>query len=287
MIINVHLVKAFTKDSKLGNPAGVIHNADHLNDAQMLSIAHTLGFSESAFIQKSDQADYKVRFFTPKQEVEFCGHATVATFHSCIEQGVLNVGTRGSVTIQQETKAGQFTVDCYADGKVMMVQNNAVFGAVMLNKQFICSLLNIHVNDLNEFPIQVVATITPTLIVPIVSLKALRKIQPDLARISTYSKEKNIGGLYVFTTESFTTHADMYTRSFDPLVGIDEDAATGVAAGPLGCYADKYIFKGSKKQFIIEQGFDMGKDSTLYVDTEEAVRVGGYAVSFGYKALEI
>jgi len=56
----VKLVKAFTKDPAQGNPAGVVHDADDLSDNQMQEIAKTLGFSESAFVLKSNKADFRV-----------------------------------------------------------------------------------------------------------------------------------------------------------------------------------------------------------------------------------
>lgn len=285
--IPIRLVKAFTKDSTWGNPAGVVHDANQLSDEQMLGIAKTLGFSESAFIQKSDNADYMVRFFAAKQEVDFCGHATVATFYSLVQQGSIVIGEDGVTSVTQETKAGIFPVACHQDGKIMMTQANPQFGDIETDKKLIAELLGLDEDDLGELPLQVVATAVPKLIIPVVSLSALQKIQPDFDAITQYTQEHEASGLYVFTTETPSEKADFATRFFNPMIGINEDPATGVAAGPLGCFADKYIFKGAKKQFIIEQGFDMGKDSTIYVDVTDKVLVGGYAASFGVKELEI
>lgn len=281
MQVMTHLVKAFTKDKRQGNPAGVVHDADQLQDEQMLHIARELGFSESAFIQHSDKADYRVLFFAAKQEVDFCGHATVATFHSLVESGGIVIGDGGVARITQETKAGVFPVDCYKDGKIMMTQSDPIFGGIESDRQLIADLLNIKADELGELPIQVVATAVPKLIIPVTSLAVLSKVQPDLTGISEYAQNNNSKGFYLFTDETPSGNADFATRFFNPLIGIDEDPATGVAAGPLGCYADKYIFKGSKKQLVIEQGFDMGKNSTIYIDITDKVLVGGYAASFG------
>lgn len=80
METRVHLVKAFTQDKTQGNPAGVVLYADNLTDSQMLSIAATLGSSESAFVQKSSKADIRLRFFSPTKEVGLCAHATIVFF---------------------------------------------------------------------------------------------------------------------------------------------------------------------------------------------------------------
>ncbi len=286
MQIPVHLVKAFTQNPAAGNPAGVVHDARGLSDAHMLAVARTLGFSESAFVFPSGKADFKVRFFAAKQEVDFCGHATVATFHSLVEQGLVKI-EGNETTITQETKAGVFPVTCYADGKIMMTQSDPQFGVIESDRKHIAQLLGIAESDLGDLPLQVVATAVPKLIVPVTSLAALRKIQPDFAGITQYTQNHTAAGLYAFTAETPTRRGDLATRFFNPMIGINEDPATGVAAGPMGCYADKYIFKGSKKQLIIEQGFDMGMSSTIYVDVADKVLVGGYGVSFGEREVGV
>lgn len=71
---------AFSADPEGGNPAGVVLDASGLDDAAMLAVAAELGYSESAFLTASDgRGGHTVRYFSPKAEVPFCGHATVAT----------------------------------------------------------------------------------------------------------------------------------------------------------------------------------------------------------------
>src|SRR3979409_270384 len=78
--IQVHQVDAFTREPFTGNPTGVVLNADALTEAQMLAIARELNNAETAFILSPDGADHTVRarFFTPRSEAGFVGHATVA-----------------------------------------------------------------------------------------------------------------------------------------------------------------------------------------------------------------
>src|SRR6059058_526465 len=78
--IQVHQVDAFTREPFTGNPTGVVLNADALSEAQMLAIARELNNAETAFILSPDGADHTVRarFFTPRSEAGFVGHATVA-----------------------------------------------------------------------------------------------------------------------------------------------------------------------------------------------------------------
>lgn len=124
------------------------------------------------------------------------------------------------------------------------------------------------------------------LVIPVSSLEVLKSIKPDFEAITEHTKGDDVG-FSVFATESFSGNADLATRYFNPQVGIDEDPATGSAAGPLACYADRYVFNGSKKIMSIEQGFGMGCDSTISIDLTKGVKVGGYAVSFGTRVLEV
>ena len=225
-----------------------------------------------------------MRFFAAQQEVDFCGHATVAAFHALVRTGRIKVDSNVTQVLQ-ETKAGIFPVACYKDGKVMMSQSEPEFGFIEENRLRVAKLLGLGLENLLELPIQVVSTISPKVLVAAQSLNILRSIKPDLEAITDYSKETSTWGMYAFTPGE--QNDEFYARFFDPIVGIDEDAATGVAAGPLACYANKYITKESQQQFIIRQGFDMGKGSTIYVDISDGVRVGGYATSLGQKVLDV
>ena len=77
--IEIHQVDAFTRQRFTGNPAGVVLNADSLDDAEMLAIARELNNAETAFILAPDADDHTVRarFFTPRSEAGFVGHATM------------------------------------------------------------------------------------------------------------------------------------------------------------------------------------------------------------------
>ena len=87
----IYQVDAFSDVPFGGNPAGVVPNAIGLNHIQMLKIAREMNLSETAFIfpLKDDVADYEVRFFTPTQEVDLCGHATIASFFALASKGII------------------------------------------------------------------------------------------------------------------------------------------------------------------------------------------------------
>lgn len=280
------LVKAFTKEKEQGNPAGVVLHADHLSSDQMTAIAGELGFSESAFVQKSDLADYKVRFFTPTQEVDLCGHATIATFHILVQNNKIIFDGSGPVQKTQETRAGVLPVTCYPDGLIVMDQNRPHFYEPDLNRRILAQFLSLNENDLLDYPIQSVSTGTPKLIIPVRSLDLLFAINPDLEGIAKYCKERKARGFYPFTLETQDKDSDFHARQFNPLAGINEDPITGVAAGSLACYVRDHGIS-DKDSFIVEQGYVLGKGGKIFVDISSGVKVGGYAVEFGQKDVVI
>ena len=84
--IKVHHYDAFSNTPNKGNPAGVVLDANDLTELEMQDIAQQVGFNETAFVQNSDFADFKLRYFTPGQEMNLCGHATMATLYALKQQ---------------------------------------------------------------------------------------------------------------------------------------------------------------------------------------------------------
>lgn len=89
MMIKVLHYDAFTDTPGMGNPAGIVLNADNLSEEQMQSVAAAAGYNETAFVLSSDKADIRLRFFTPGHEMDLCGHATVASVFMMKEHGIL------------------------------------------------------------------------------------------------------------------------------------------------------------------------------------------------------
>src|ERR1700691_6176040 len=113
--IQVHQVDAFTREPFTGNPTGVVLNADALTEAQMLAIARELNNAETAFILAPDADDHTVRarFFTPRLEAGFVGHATVAA------QYVLSRRHDAPRKQRQKSKAG--IVDIEGRGRRLLI----------------------------------------------------------------------------------------------------------------------------------------------------------------------
>lgn len=289
MKVKVYTLNSFAKSSGGGNPAGVVFKADALTEKQMKKIAEIIGFSETAFVMKSDIADFRVRFFTPNEEVNLCGHATIAAFYTLAGEGIIKPGK-----YSQETKAGVLKVEINEDFTVMMDQNTPIFYDI-ISKEEIADSLNISEAAFPEdLPVQIVSTGLRDILVPVENLETLNSIQPDYKKVSDISKKYNAIGYHLFTLETLygsTAHC----RNFAPLYGIPEESATGTSNGALASYLFKYGKINAERagNIVIEQGYSMKKPSEIFVslttqdDDILSVRVGGKALNLSEIEVEI
>jgi len=244
------------------------------------------------FPLEDNTADYEVRFFTPTQEVDLCGHATIATFFSLASKGVIT-GTNDVKIIKQKTKAGILPVELYFKNNkidsVMMTQAKPKFVFDVENISELAEIMGINVNDIgiegfNLIP-EAVSTGLTDIMLPVKSLSALKAINPNYARLTEYSNNLNIIGVHAFTLETEEEASTVACRNFGPAAGIDEEAATGTSNGALGAYLVKNdVLKIQDNITIIcEQGYYMNRPSKIIVRLEGSkddltVKVGGTAV---------
>jgi PhzF family phenazine biosynthesis protein len=276
---NIKQVNAFTADGKNGNPAGVVLDADELSEEQMLAITARAGFSETAFVSASEQATYKVRFFTPTEEVDLCGHATIATWSFMYEQQIVPAGN-----YTQETLAGILGVSVADDGLIFMEQAKAEFYDEIPTSS-VAPLLGIAENELHpSLKPQIVSTGLRDLLVPLKDDSILARLQPEFGLITDFSKRHNITGLHVFSLKNGPDSiAD--ARNFAPAVGIPEECATGTSNGALLCYLKKHNALPDKPIYRIEQGKAMHKLSYIHGKfVGEKVWIGGRATCIQEKS---
>ncbi|OEH94236.1 PhzF family phenazine biosynthesis protein [Bacillus solimangrovi] len=288
MEVSVHTLNAFTKGSEGGNPAGVVLKSDFLTEEKMQMIAKKIGFSETAFIQTSQHADYKIRYFTQTNEVNLCGHATIASFHLLLSKKMIKEAT---YTI--ETGAGILKVHI-ANSKIYLSQTLPKYFDI-IDKEEIVRSLHIHSNDLDkQLPIQIVSTGLRDIIIPIKKKSILNTIHPDFNLIKQISKKYNVDGYHLFTLDSndaLTAHC----RNFAPIHNINEESATGTSTGALTCYLHKHNkLPITTKPFVFEQGFAMGTPSeivsTLKINKQneiDMIEVGGMATYVNVKHMTI
>jgi PhzF family phenazine biosynthesis protein len=280
MNVEVTLVNSFTVDGKGGNPAGVVLHADKLSDVQKLKIAKAVGYSETAFVSSDYEADFEVSFFTTTGKVDFCGHATLATFYTMHQMGIL---THGSYV--QRTKAGMLTVAIEPNGLVVMEQQlPQKLGG--FSYQEISTLIGIDSNILEstQLPNEVISTGLPDVIIPVPN-GYLDLIQPNDEIIADFCKKHEVVGFHLFELCAPESRFTASCRNFAPLFGISEESATGSSCGALACYLTEHLALGS--DYVFEQGRAMNCASIIMASVKSknstiiSVKVGGLANKMG------
>ncbi|MBX0321923.1 PhzF family phenazine biosynthesis protein [Halomicroarcula sp. F13] len=274
------LVDAFAAEPMAGNPAGVVPDADGLTDDQMQAIAGELGASETAFVLDSEDADRRLRYFTPDQEVDLCGHATIAAHAALFERGTVETGQH-----TMATERGVLDVETKADGTVWMEQGEADIREVDCSLDDVADAVGVDVATLQDvgadLPLAVGDTGFPWLLVPVNYFQHLSGADPDPSAIESLCEAVDAMGVYAFTFDTIDGQSTLHGRAFAPRAGITEDPVTGTAAGACGAYIRRYgALDSTVEQIVVEQGHFLDRPGTVQVDTDgTAVWVGGRAVT--------
>ena len=280
-MIKVFIASAFCKDDKGGNKAGVVLDAQGLDDGAKKRIARELGYAETAFLSHSSKADFKIEYFTPAEEVPLCGHATIASF------GVLkhlNKLSKKNYTI--ETKSGVLDINL-EDGEIFMEQNIPTFYETIEPEE----LKNCFDLDCisREYPISIVSTGLKDILIPIEGEDNLNKLIPNFEDIKRISKKYDVVGTHLYTM----INDRIICRNFAPLYDVVEEAATGTSNCALaGLLYKKLHLK--KEQYVFEQGYSLHSPSVIKVkvyssdgETIDKIVVGGKSKFVEVKQLSI
>ncbi len=285
MGINIFQVDAFTNEPFGGNPAGVVPCAEGISEKVMQLVAREMNVSETAFIKREQEDLFKVRFFTPENEVELCGHATIGSFYILAKKLYIKPIENGIKTVYQDTKAGRLPVFIsYKNGevdKVTMEQAEPKSFGEVLDLEKLAKSLNLDIDDIGieglDVKPEIISTGLKDIIVPVKSRKILDGIEFNKDLLKEVSKDNDVVGAHVFYMED-TNKGEIYTRNFAPYVGIDEEAATGTSNGATLYYLKKnQILKGNT--ILAHQGQLMDRPSEIYceITDEGQIRVGGEA----------
>ncbi|WP_459781689.1 PhzF family phenazine biosynthesis protein [Photobacterium sp. R1] len=286
MNVEAYLVNSFTANGTGGNPAGVVLHADKLSYGEKLKIAQAVGYSETAFVSQDEEADFELSFFTVTDEVDFCGHATLAAFSTMYQKGIVTEGL-----YVQRTKAGLLAVAIESNGHIIMEQKLPEYLG-RFDYEVISELIGIEstVLESTQLPIEIISTGLPDLLVP-VPHGYLDKIQVNEHLLSDFCKKHDLVSLHAFELYEKDSGMTASCRNFAPLFGIPEESATGSASGALACYLTKHLSGKYSNCFTFEQGRAMDCVSTITASVElkeqaiVKVMVGGFAHEAGLQKI--
>jgi len=284
--VAIALVDAFTRTPGQGNRAGVILEADGLDDAAMQAIAAAVNVSETAFVARADGAAFRLRWFTPTNEIEFCGHGTVATLHRLAETGRLTPGAMCAFACRVGTLAAEVSAD--ATGSRVWTETPApAWGPLPVAPERLGDLLGA---DPSVFDTRLPARASRgTVYVPIRDRATLLGLRPQLAAIAL-EQAMGLEGVCAFALDPIEPRDTAISRYFVPAHGIDEDPVTGSTNGPLAALlaeagAVALPVRGGTVRVRMEQGDGMGRRGRVDVeltgtpDGVTRIRIGSEAVT--------
>ncbi|MFC4057625.1 PhzF family phenazine biosynthesis protein [Planomonospora corallina] len=271
---------AFTHDPAGGNPAGIVLDAAGLTDAEMRAVAAEVGYSETAFLtERDDEARvFRARYFAPSAEVDFCGHATIATAVALAER----IGT-GPLTFR--TNAGEIAVDTGVDGETLVatltsVPTRSAPAAEDALDEALAALRWSRDELDRSFPPHVAFGGVHHLVLAAASRERLADLHYDFEALKSVMTRHGWTTVNLFHRENDRRY---HARNPFPVGGVVEDPATGAAAAAFGGYLR--ALGSEAREFIVIQGVDMGRPSELKVSIAEPD--GRSRVSGGAVAMEI
>ncbi|CAB3849372.1 PhzF family phenazine biosynthesis protein [Achromobacter animicus] len=283
------LLNVFAASTFSGNQLCVFEDARGMDDATMLSLAAQFNLSETTFILPSDQADARVRVFTPGFEMKFAGHPAIGTAQ--VVRDLRQTGDAltlefqaGVVPLTANGDAWTFTAPCPGGVRTAVPK---------LDPAGIAGLVGLGENDLLADPIWV-DTGADQLLVPLASVDAVRRAKPDaslLSRWQTSSLERK--SLYLFAFDEGNVQAGrqvVVARYFYATPGgaINEDPGTGSACANLGGWL-LHRKAALPASVLVEQGDQTGRPCRLQLDvsTDGRIQVGGRALEIGRGAVTL
>ena len=245
----------------------------------MQQLAKEINFSETTFVtsEEPENGGYNVRIFMPEVEVDFAGHPVLGTAY-VIQRELIG---RPVERLLLNLPVGQIPVTFGEDGVIWMRQNPATFGH-QFTADDLARILNVSEEDIDaRFPIQEVSTGMAFVLVPMVSLEAVKRARVNLDRLRAILGAHDAIAPAIFCRETLHEENDIHVRVLDDIYGAPEDPATGSANGCIAGYLVKHRYFGSNSIALrSEQGYQIGRPSLLHIKAEQSeneivIRVGG------------
>lgn len=260
----------FTDVPLAGNQLAVFTDARDLDPLTMQALAREMAFSETVFVlpPQAEDADVRIRIFTPRAELPFAGHPTLGSAF------VLG-GPLQKIVIRIETGVGVVPVELEREGAQI------VFGWMEQplprwqsyeRPEELFAALGVSGSGL---PVEAYTNGPTFVYVELESATAVAALAPDLNMLAQLLED----GVSCFARAD----TGWKTRMFAPADGVPEDPATGSAAGPLAVHLARHGRTAFGEEIVISQGAELLRPSTLYARAEgegdriDRVLVGGSA----------
>jgi len=277
------VVDVFTRKPLLGNPVAVILDAEGLDTAAMQAIANWTNLSETTFVlpPTSAEADYRLRIFTPRNELPFAGHPTLGSAHALLEAGRLTAGRDGRLVQQSSVGLVELTVEGIGeDRKLALALPPAKM--ISLTAADTAELDLIVRRPIDRTVVPAVVDVGPKwLVLRFEDAKSVLSLRPDFARLAEFERRLGITGLVAFGNHE-SGDAAIEVRAFAPSCGVEEDPVCGSGNGCAAVFQwRRALLPPGGEDYVAAQGQCVGRAGRVEVnvDANGNVRIGGACVT--------
>ena len=251
-------VDAFTDRAFAGNPAGVALLEAPAAESWMLNVAAEMNLAETAFLVRTERGRYGLRWFSPKIEIDLCGHATLASAHTLWTEG-----RDDSDVLAFDTKSGELRARRVEDGLIELDFPANTASDAQLDQRILDSLA--------VTPVRTATTTNGWVLVEVSTADEVRVAAPDLVALGTCTEH----ALVLTAPGDGDGDADIVSRVFAPASGIPEDPVTGSAHCLLATW---WWDRVGKDVIDAEQASARGGRMLVVLDGDR-VRLRGRAVT--------
>jgi trans-2,3-dihydro-3-hydroxyanthranilate isomerase len=283
----LRIVDVFAEQRYEGNPLAVVLDAAGLESDDMQAIARETNLSETTFVcGREPNGSYRVRIFTPAQELPFAGHPTLGTA-SVLRSLAAENGEVSRIVLA--LGVGEVPVDFEDEGDAC----TAWFAAPQMELEGspdphrLAEAVGLGLDDfVDSAPPRAVRAGPAFIFIALRSRAALERSRLDLQAFQSFADEGYAKSVYLFTRETDQEKNDLCARVFFDANGVREDPATGSATAFLGAYLLEYpqLLGEGPHDLRIEQGISMQRPSLLRLRARfgasagREIRVGGHVV---------
>lgn len=275
-------VDVFTDKPFWGNPVAVVLGATDLTEADMQRIATWTNLSETTFVlpATTKNADYRLRIFTPKQELPFAGHPTIGSAHAAIEGGIVSVKSgklrqeclAGILDLRAQEKDGRLKIWVQGPPAVVAPIDSSAKG--MLRRALGSGFIE-------ETPPLRVDVGAVWLVVNMGQAEKVAALSPDMSALVELSRQLKASGIAAFGRSTDGVSA-LHVRAFAPAQGIAEDPVCGsgnISVATFLFHSERLREFGS--EYTARQGMQVGRDGKVFIRVSEhgSVELGGYAIT--------
>jgi trans-2,3-dihydro-3-hydroxyanthranilate isomerase len=260
------IADVFTEVPLAGNQVAVFTDAREIPEDRLQPLAREVNLSETVFVYTPNaEGHVRIRIFTPTLELPFAGHPVLGTAFVLAQPLQLD-------EIRLETDSGVVPIRLEREGPRIAfgwMRQPPVTGEEYKGADELLALLGI---EKSELPVELYRQGPGHVLIALDSPEAVAALRPDFGALKELSP---------YGTGCFARDGEVWKyRSFVPAHGIDEDPATGSAAGPLALHLARHGWIEFGEEIVIRQGVEIGRPSTLHAvaRSPEEIEVGGSAV---------